>query len=212
MGWTRGVDNATLFTCLLPGSVPAPVARVLSMDNAHNCRVEISRIPIVATSRSSNNIIPLRKNHTVICDSSILQCQQRPSFAATATHKVFGFWSHNKALKCLSIRKWAAVQSKINAALSPKCIHTRKAGGEGYAYMLHTHLLASTLTTAPEGQTLLLHKRSLKPQHRSNGRGSKYCRYNFPQPVNHRAMGKIHFVWQHDMLSATQGTTSNDLT
>ena len=35
MGWTRGVDNATLFSCLLPGSVPAPVARVLSMMNAH---------------------------------------------------------------------------------------------------------------------------------------------------------------------------------
>ena len=103
----------------------------------------------------------------------------RPSFAATATHKVFGFWSHNKALKCLSIRKWAAVQSKINAALSPKCIHTRKAGGEGYAYILYTHLLASTLTTAPEGQTLLLHKRSLKPQLRTNGRGSSYCRYIF---------------------------------
>ena len=105
LGWTRGVDNATHFTCLLPGSVPAPVARVLSMDNAHNCRVEISKIPIVATSRSSNNIIPLRKNHTVICDSSKLQCQQRPSFAATATHKVFGFLVTQQSTQVLVYKK-----------------------------------------------------------------------------------------------------------
>ena len=83
LGWTRGVDNATHFTCLLPGSVPAPVARVLSMDNAHNCRVEISMIPIVATFRSLN-IIPLRKEHAIFRVPSIAMTTMQSLFTATA--------------------------------------------------------------------------------------------------------------------------------
>ena len=91
MGWTRGVDNATLFSCLLPGSVPAPVARVLSMMNAHNRRVEISAIPIIVVQTMSQCVRVTRQAVTpVYCNAS------KDSFAATATHKVFSFWSLHK--------------------------------------------------------------------------------------------------------------------
>ena len=120
MGWKRGVDNATLFTCLLPGSVPAPVARVLSMDNAHNCRVEITVISEMAIFRSLN-IIPLRKSHTAICDSSILQCQQRLFCSYSYTQGLrFLVTAQARYIRLvkpssnLSHHHWAAVQSKDN--------------------------------------------------------------------------------------------------
>ena len=85
MGWTRGVDNATHFTCLLQGGVPASGLRVSTMVNTLTiAKIGIVIIPGGCIPQPDNIVIPLRKEHAAIRVPSIAMTTLQSLFTATA--------------------------------------------------------------------------------------------------------------------------------